>query len=296
MGNPRTLVGRCWCLVLTVALLAGCGARAHDAPAEAPAMHASPASAPSDPSEDGYSVTQNKSAGVTVASAESLEGDDSPREDAAAPAPPARAPGGLPANQLAAPSPPAGPTSASIARAENRAPLLIYAATLNMAVFGVEAALDAVEKLARDRKGYLVRRADTAITIRVPAAVFDETLNGVGSLGDELHREVVARDVTEEYADLEVRLKNAEAVRQRLETLLAKASNVEDALAVERELGRVAESIEQLKGRMKLLGELVAFSTITVNFQARSGEPLKRETPLPFEWLRELGLSNLLSL
>jgi hypothetical protein len=65
-----------------------------------------------------------------------------------------------------------------------------------MAVFGTAQALRDVEELARSRKGYLVKRSDSSITIRVPAALFDETLEGVSGLGDELHRDVSARDVT----------------------------------------------------------------------------------------------------
>jgi hypothetical protein len=165
-----------------------------------------------------------------------------------------------------------------------------------MAVFGLDAALEAVESLARAHQGYLVQRGDASIKVRVPAAQFQATLEGLGKLGDELHRDVSADDVTEEYADLEIRLRNAEVVRQRLETLLAKAGNVEEALTVERELGRVTGTIEELKGKLKLLSELVAFSTITVNFQARGVEHVSSEHPLPFDWLKELGLSNLLSL
>jgi hypothetical protein len=107
---------------------------------------------------------------------------------------------------------------------------------------------------------------------------------------------VSVRDVTDEFTDLEVRLRNAEVVRQRLEALLAKAASVEDALAVERELARLTQSIELWKGKLKLLRELVAFSTITVNFQVRSVEHVKGDVTLPFDWLRQLGLSNLLSL
>jgi hypothetical protein len=199
----------------------------------------------------------------------------------------------------AAPAPAAPAPSATLASepgSDKRSPLLVYTATMTMAVFGTEQALDAVEALARSRKGYLVRRVGSSITIRIPAAAFDETLNGVGRLGDELTREVNVRDVTEEYADLEIRLHNAEAVRRRLEQLLVKATSVEGALAVERELARVTEGIEQLKGKLKLLNELVLFSTITVNFEPRAVEHVGTEVPLPFDWLGELGLSNLLSL
>src|SRR5262249_33276670 len=109
-------------------------------------------------------------------------------------------------------------------------------------------------------------------------------------------RDVNVRDVTEQFADLETRLKNAEAVRQRLEGLLAKAAKVEDALAVERELDRVTLIIEELKGKLRLLSELIAFSTITVNFQARPQDAVAPDVLLPFDWLGGLGLPSLMNL
>ncbi len=246
---------------------------------------------------------------------ESMAEDEMPAPAPPPPAPPALVmapiPGSptLPETESAAgiPAAPSRTTGADTASATGlvatdaagsagKAPLLIYSATLTLAVFGVELALDAVERLARERRGYLVRRSDASITIRVPAEAFQEALDGVGALGDELHRDVSARDVTEEFADLLIRLRNSEVVRQRLEVLLARAAKVEEALAVERELERVTQDIEQLKGKLKLLGELVRFSTITVNFQPLPVEMLTRDRPLPFPWLERLGLSHLLSL
>ena len=312
MRNPARPVG--WSLgwLLLSALLLVC-CRKYDYPAEAPA-------APQPSGSYGYSA-EPETLAATADEASSEEGVEKgeyeqlsesssrvrPKSTVALPLPPPppRSPASSPIDEVpdraakalpAAPEPTKGPTLATVPRAEKAAPLLIYSATVTMAVFGLDAALDAVEELARARNGYLVKRSDTSITIRVPASVFQETLSGVGKVGDELHRDVAARDVTEEFADLEVRLRNAEVVRQRLEGLLAKAANVEDALAVERELARLTETIAQLKGKLKLMSELVAFSTITVNFQARVIEHIAPESRLPFPWLSELGLSNLLAL
>jgi hypothetical protein len=65
---------------------------------------------------------------------------------------------------------------------------------------------------------------------------------------------------------------------------------------VERELERVTRDIEQIKGRLALLGELLRFSTITVHFEAVRVEAVARENPLPFDWLQRLGLPHLLRL
>jgi hypothetical protein len=175
-------------------------------------------------------------------------------------------------------------------------PMLIYNATVHMAVFEAKAAIEATLKLARELGGYLVRRDDQTIIVRVPAAKYREALDAVGKLGDVLHREENAQDVTDEFFDLQVRVQNARALRQRLEQLLAQAKNVEEALMVERALSRVTEEIERLEGRLKLLRELVAFSTITIEFKPRAVDQIQSNIRLPFEWLDQLGLSQLLSL
>jgi hypothetical protein len=129
---------------------------------------------------------------------------------------------------------------------KSRKPLLIYTATLTMAVFEAKQAIDKVEKYAMEHGGYLVRRGDQSITVRVPSAKFQGSLEAIGKVGDELHRDVSVRDVTEEFSDLEIRLRNAQVVRERLEQLLQTASTVQVALAVERELERVAGAIERM--------------------------------------------------
>ncbi len=191
---------------------------------------------------------------------------------------------------------PTSPSAAATSGEERRAPLLIYNAQLTLAVFEAAKAIDVIEKLAVDSGGYLVQRGDRHITIRVPAKAFRPALDKVETLGDELHREVNVSDVTEEFSDLQIRLQNARAVRLRLEELLRQATNVEDALAVQKELERVTEEIERTLGRLKLLSELVAFSTITVRFEARPTDVGGSRVTLPFPWLHELGLPSLLSM
>lgn len=233
----------------------------------------------------------------------------------APPAPAAPAPG-TPAepeadmssgNTLAAPAPPPPPPSdaagepaktepAVLASEEKPAPLLIYRATLTMAVFETKKVMDAIEALAKGIGGYLVARDDLSITVRVPASKFDGALNDIAKEGDELHRQVEVSDVTAEFNDLSIELKNAEVVRERLVALLDKAQKVEEALAVEAELARLTDKIERIKGKLKLMRELVAFSTVTVRFEARPVERVDSNVQLPFPWLKQLGLVELLSL
>jgi hypothetical protein len=208
--------------------------------------------------------------------------------------------GNLGASLAGAPTPPPTPgqppqiaTDEAPARAQ---PLLIYTASFNLAVFEAVAAIDAIEEMARKRGGYLVQRADNSIIVRVPAPQFHDAVSEVGALGDVLHREVTVQDVTAEFRDLELRLRNLYAVRDRVEKLLAQTKNVNEALEVERELERITTAIEQMKGRLKYLSELIAFSTIQVSFQPRPIDQVSSEVKLPFRWLEDLGLPRLLDL
>ena len=177
-------------------------------------------------------------------------------------------------------------------------PLLIYSADLNLAVYEVGPTQRAVIQHARELGGFLARQSDLEVTVRVPARRFQDALERIERVGDVLHKDVQALDVSEEYRDLSIRLRNAEVVRARLETLLQQAKSVEDALKVQKELGAVTETIETIKGRLRFLQDRIAFSTITVRFAPREATPLG--TPdvyrLPFPWLDELGLHSLLNM
>ena len=232
--------------------------------------------------------------------------DFSPRSASAAMAPGAPPPPPMAApvagqseadiGKLADNSPPGGNGDKSLVSDASRAPMLIYTATLTLAVFDVAPKLHEVEDLARSMGGFLSRRTDTMIVIRVPASKFNAALETLVKLGDVLHRDATAQDVTEEFADLEIRMRNARATRDRLEQLMAKATNVQDSIAIEKELSRVAGDIERLEGRLKFLRDRAAYSTITVTFEARRSEGTSPTVKLPFPWLDELGLSHLLAL
>jgi len=178
---------------------------------------------------------------------------------------------------------------------QKNAQMLVYTARLTMAVYQVAPALDAIEDVAKSTGGYLSSRNDAQITIRIPRAAFEDALKKIESTGDVLHREISAEDVTDAYVDAEARLKNARAVRDRLQALLEKAA-VKEAIEIQKELERVTQEIEVYEGKLKLMRDRVAFSTIVVDFQARGDAALTASPRLPFPWLGELGLPRLLDL
>lgn len=175
--------------------------------------------------------------------------------------------------------------------------MIIYKATLQMSVVDIEAALTSAQKLCTEAGGYMDALTSHSITLRVPARNFDRVLDDVRKLGQMLSREIRAQDVTEEYVDLRLRLKNAEATRDRLLAILEKAKTVKETLEVERELSRVREEIERIKGRLAFLERETAFSTIHITFSLPAPtQVIRNRPPTPFAWLDALGVERVLQL
>jgi hypothetical protein len=205
--------------------------------------------------------------------------------------PPAPPPAAQPAEAKPAPDKP----KTEIANEAREASMLVYTARVTMAVYQVDQGLAAVERLAQESGGYLSLKKDREITIRVPRARFQAVLAQVDKIGDVLHRDIQAEDVTDEYVDVEIRIKNGRAMQARLKELLDRAP-VKEALEIEKELHRVTEDLERLEGKLKLLKDKIAYSTITVTFQPRNVSLQASRVRMPFPWLSELGLPRLLSL
>jgi len=204
--------------------------------------------------------------------------------------PPVATPG--PTGPFASTAAPSG--SPYTADTAHEASMLAYSADFTLAVFQVDKSLASVETLARDLGGYLAQRGDAQITVRVPRPRFDEAIARLEKLGDITHRNVSAEDVTDEYVDLELRLKNARAMRDQLAALL-KGAIVKDAVEIEKELAKVTEVIEQIEGRLKVMRDKVGYSSITVSFQANAPSPVRTTAILPFTWLDTMGLEPLLN-
>jgi len=83
--------------------------------------------------------------------------------------------------------------------------------------------------------------------VRVPADRFDEAITRLEALGDVLHRNIQVQDVSEEFNDLNIRLETLNAMRTRLEELLARTATVTEALQIERELQRITLEIETVE-------------------------------------------------
>ena len=104
------------------------------------------------------------------------------------------------------------------------------------------------------------------IIAKVPADKFDLLVTDVSSIGKVMNQSIQASDVTEEYVDLESRLKTQKELEQRLLKLLnEKAVKLSDVIEVEEKLASVRQKIEGIEGKMKLLRSQSDLSTLTIN-------------------------------
>ncbi|HXF83004.1 MAG TPA: DUF4349 domain-containing protein, partial [bacterium] len=114
------------------------------------------------------------------------------------------------------------------------------------------------------------RTPQGAFTVRVPAARFSAVLLEVERLGTVESRRVSGQDVTEEFVDLQARLRNLERHESRLQSFMDRATRVGDLLAIERELARVRGEIEVLTGRLRFLEHQVALATVEVALRQKA--------------------------
>ena len=167
--------------------------------------------------------------------------------------------------------------------------MIVRNGDMSLVVADVTQALQAITQLAAGYNGYVVSSSVSGeeegmqgwISIRVPDEKFDQAFAGLRQLAVRVESENTnSQDVTEEYIDLEARLKNAEATEQEFLVLLDKATDVEDILKIYESLSRVRQDIEQIKGRMQYLERTSSMSQISVSLTPEfSAKP-----PVPPGW------------
>jgi hypothetical protein len=125
------------------------------------------------------------------------------------------------------------------------------------------------EAKQRDNVDPAQRTLDIKLVVRVPSPQFGVTFDEIKKLATNTPQENVSgQDVTEEFIDLEARIKTQKALEQQFLEIMRQAYKVADALEVQRQIADVRTDIEKLEGRKRFLENRASLSTITVNIQA----------------------------
>lgn len=119
--------------------------------------------------------------------------------------------------------------------------------------------------VTREHESRYDDRIEQHIVIRVPSEYFerllDEASHGVNKFD---RKQIEAVDVTENYLDIEARLRIKKETESRYLALLDRANTVEEILAIERQIEALRSDIESIEGRLKYLQNQIGYSTLTV--------------------------------
>src|SRR5687768_7616549 len=170
-----------------------------------------------------------------------------------------------------------GVTAASAAEAADRK--IIRNANLTMEVKSTSDMQHKVTSIAESHGGFVVtseskqredadpekRTLDIKLVVRVPSERFGSALDQIRGLANTLREEnVTGQDVTEEFIDLEARIRTQRALELQFLEIMKQARKVEDALEVQRQIADVRTDIEKLEGRKRFLENRASLSTIVV--------------------------------
>jgi hypothetical protein len=158
---------------------------------------------------------------------------------------------------------------------ENVGPMIVQTASLNILATNYDQASAAIDKLAAAHGGYVEKldaKAQTgnarelAASLRIPTKQLDGFLADVRKLGRVEEETRSNEEVSDQYVDLQARLKSARATEQRLIELLGtRTGKLQDVLEAERELARVRGEIESMQGQSTILLHRVNYATVQVD-------------------------------
>ncbi len=184
---------------------------------------------------------------------------------------------------------PDGPSSreahGTIGSLETAQRKIISVASVSLEVEAVQEAVVSVRSIAESLGGFVDQLSSSGggesqqatIAIRVPQVQFLNAIESIEALGQVVSSSVSSEDVSEQFIDLEARLKSSLRQEQSLLSLLEKAETLNDLLTLERELSRVRSDIERIQGQLSFLERRVELATITVSLttpkEEQVGEP-----------------------
>jgi hypothetical protein len=222
---------------------------------------------------------------LLLLSACSLNRDSSPSSKTSPPA--TTAPQGSAAPTEAKQSSSAPPLSTITAANPNPSPAEVNRKIIRNAELSVETdipenGLRRIAAIAESKGGFIVTSevrqqggggasgASKIVTVvaRIPSAQFETTVEEIIKLGSRVLQEKrTGLDVTEEYIDLEARIRTKQALEAQFLEIMKQARTVSEALEVQKQIAEVRTEIEQLEGRRRFLENQSSLSTITVTLQ-----------------------------
>ncbi len=156
---------------------------------------------------------------------------------------------------------------------------VVQNASLELKVNDVPRAYQDAAQVALDEGGLVLDsslaptqdKPEARLTLRVPAASYEDALKKLSALAIKVDNQTSnAQDVTDQYTDLQARLRSAQAVEARYLDLLNRANTIDDILKVQDRLAPVRLEIEQIQGQINVMDNLSSNATISVHLYSEA--------------------------
>lgn len=159
--------------------------------------------------------------------------------------------------------------------------------TVVIQVDSLDRAKQKLDIILKKLKGYYANEAYREYTksdkydlsIRIPHEYYDEFLrysnNAIGRL---ISKDLKIKDVTRDYHDTQLRLKNKRVYLKRYTELLNKAKKVEDILKIQEKMRWLEEEIESSEGSLRYYNHNIAYSEIRLCLQKSHPEVIPKAT------------------
>jgi chromosome segregation ATPase len=149
---------------------------------------------------------------------------------------------------------------------------LIVKLSMDMRVDNIEKSILDAETMAENAGGYTresyQNELSGQLTIMVPAGEVDTFIKSLRSLGKIINSNRKTEDVTDSYFDTQIRIKNLEIEIETMRNLLQKPGwKVSEILEIEREIRRLTDELESLKGYITNLDRQITYSEVRISFE-----------------------------
>jgi len=124
-------------------------------------------------------------------------------------------------------------------------------------------------------------RARGSLTVRIPAAAFDDALRDLRRLGKVESESIKGQDVGGQLVDYDARITSLQAQEDALRALMGRANQVGEVLQVQDQLFSVRQQIEQLQAQRNQLDDAATRATLRVAIfePAAATEPRPETAP-----------------
>jgi len=152
---------------------------------------------------------------------------------------------------------------------------LIKEGTLAFETADLKQTKNQIIQAIQKHKGYISSENESSVNnslnhtiiVRVPAKQFDAFIHDATHGIDKFDtKDIQVKDVTEEFVDIQARLKTKKELEQRYLDLLKKANKISEILEIEKQIGDLRSDIEGTEGKLRYLANQASYSTVSISY------------------------------